>query len=63
MSAKLRKAINAYDEAINAARKQIDNAWLDRRLADMTTPDSRPAEYDRARLTLAAQYGIPSNMA
>lgn len=58
-----RKAIAAYDAACIDARRKIESNWLDRRIASMTTPDTRQAEFTSVKLSLAAQYGIPANMA
>jgi hypothetical protein len=72
MKTATRKAIAQYDEACQAAQRRIDNEWIDRRLADMTVPadefaarasTQRQAEYAAAKLALAAEYGIPANLA
>lgn len=62
MTAKLRKAVAAYDAACIDARRRIDSQWLDARLADLTTPDTRQAEYASVKLTLAREHGIPANL-
>jgi hypothetical protein len=72
MTAAIRKNIAQYDAALTAAQRRIDNAWLDRRLANLNTPadefaahacTQRQAEYAAAKLALAAQFNIPANLA
>jgi len=64
MTATLRKNIAKFDAECIAARRRIDSNWLDRRLASMTPiADDRDAQYTAAKLALAAQHGIPNNMA
>jgi hypothetical protein len=72
MTAAIRKAIAQYDAACRAAEKRIQSEWSGRILAVISPPleeriaNARAqvqAEYDAAKLALAAVYGIPANMA
>ena len=64
MTATLRKNIQRYDQAVRDAQRRIDSQWLDRRIASLTPiADDRDAQYAAARQTLAAQHGIPANLA
>jgi hypothetical protein len=72
MTAAIRKAIAQYDAACQAAEKRIQSEWSGRILAVMSPPleeriaNARvhvQAEFTAAKLALAAQFNIPSNLA
>lgn len=67
-----RKAVAFYDAACRDAEKRIQSEWSGRILAVVSPPlEERiaharvqvQAEYAAAKLALAAQYGIPANLA
>jgi hypothetical protein len=72
MKPALRKAIAQYDAACQAAEKRIQSEWSGRTLAVMSPPleeriaNARAqvqAEFAAMKLALAAEFGIPSNLA